>query len=141
MKSIGIIILVGIVMLLSCSSVDIHKSRYTKFNSNLDIESFFSFTTDVLKNDGFKILESNISQGTIQASKDLSDGSKIDFNIEYFSESKDVVVVITNLRKHGNHHHLEYYNDVEYNENYKNDFYVTLLSIRSNATKTAFPNR
>lgn len=136
-----IISLTIILLIISCSSVDYTKFRQTEFNSNQDIELFYLSVPLILQDAGFKVEKPDMENGTLNAYISENGKFRLEMKIEFDNVKRHAKITTVNQIITGNNTFTEYYTIDDYNDNYEQYFLMALISIRSNATKTAFPNR
>ncbi|GAB1371443.1 hypothetical protein MASR1M45_15050 [Candidatus Kapaibacterium sp.] len=133
-----------IVGFYSCSSVvDIKEKRSTDFRANYDFEMFMDYYYQDLKAHNFKIdtLNSNFDKGIILARYPENFQFSMEIITNFDKSNRDVSIVVRNTFKENKELRTEYYNFEVYNSEYIKYFYSLLHSVKTNATKTAFPNR
>jgi len=126
-------------ILFGCSSVDYTQNRQTVFTSNYDTEGFLMYAPGLLKDDGFTILASDVENGILRANKSEAGKFNLDLIFNIDKNSREVKLTIANRIRLKDNDILEYYSIDEYNHDYEKYFLPVVLSIKSNAVKTAFP--
>jgi hypothetical protein len=129
-----------IILISACSSVDVSEKRYTEFKSNQDVELFYLSVPQMLEESGYKIESLDIEKGILKATLKETPFI-IEMDIEFDKDSRNVKILTTNKITTSDGIVTEYYNLNDFNKDYEKYFHLPLSSIRSNATKTAFPNR
>lgn len=128
-------------IVIGCSSVDYTQNRQTVFTSNHDTEGFLMYAPGLLKDDGFTILTADVENGILRANKSEENKFNLDLIFNIDKNTREVTLTVANKIRLKDKDILEYYSIDEYNHEYKKYFLPVVLSIKSNATKTAFPNR
>lgn len=143
MKKIALLTLIFTFVIGACSSVNLGEVRYEKFQSNMDMMSFFSNAADTFRSDGFSVLAIDENSGSMRASKYVAKDFSMDVLLSFDSETKNVSISVVNRIYVGEKFkdNIEYYDLTNYNSKYKEKFHSALEAIKVNATKTAFPNR
>lgn len=135
------IILLALVLMSACSSYKYSEEQSIHFKSNHSSEGFFLFVPNILESNGFAIAASNPETGMIRAHKIISEkDANLDLIIAINDTTRDVKIKIINRIKLDKEVIIEYYTLEEYNPEFKEYFYSAVENIKSNSTKTAFPN-
>ncbi len=135
-----LVIIVISIISISCSSIDLNEKRCTEFKSNQDVELFYMSVPQLLESNGYSVESIDVEAGKLESKFEGKDFS-IEINITFDKETRNVKIITKNTIIFNNSTIIEYYNLDDYNSDYEKYFYLTLSSIRSNATKTSFPNR
>lgn len=135
-----LVIIVISIISISCSSIDLNEKRCTEFKSNQDVELFYMSVPQLLESNGYSVETIDVEVGKLESKFEGKDFS-IEINIKFDKETRTVKIITKNTITKDNSTIIEYYNLDDYNSDYEKYFYLTLSSIRSNATKTSFPNR
>ncbi len=141
MKKLLIVVFAVAIYISSCSSVDYSEKRTISYQSNLDLQSFFSLAQDAFAIEGLTVAKSDEAEGTLRASKSVANEFNLDILIQFDNNTKDVEIIIVNRINKGSETILEYYTLEDYNGDYKKYFYSAIESLKVNTTKTTFPNR
>lgn len=141
MKKLLVVVFAVAIYISSCSSVDYSEKRTITYQSNLDMQSYFSLAQDAFAMEGLTVVSNGEADGTMRASKSVANEFNLDVLIQFEMQTKDVEITIVNRINKGSETIIEYYTLDDYNCDYKQYFYSAIESLKVNTTKTTFPNR